>query len=63
MPAMFIYILGFFACSALIIFSGTRLANYGDQIANLTGMGKAWLGLVLMASITSFQNWLTGLVP
>lgn len=61
MPAMFIYILGFFACSALIIFSGTRLANYGDQIANLTGMGKAWLGLVLMASITSLPELVNGI--
>ena len=61
MPPVLLTILGFGACSALIIFSGARLSKYGDIIADLTGMGKAWLGLILMASITSLPELVTGI--
>lgn len=61
MPPVLLTILGFLACSALIIFSGARLSKYGDIIANITGIGKAWLGLVLMASITSLPELVTGI--
>lgn len=53
--------IGFLGCSALIIFSGSKLSKYGDIIADLTGMGKAWLGLVLMAAITSLPEMITGI--
>lgn len=60
METIYIQILGFCLCAAIIIFSGTKLSYYGDQIAELTGMGKAWVGLVLMASVTSLPELITG---
>jgi cation:H+ antiporter len=61
MENMYIQILGFCFCAAIIIFSGTKLSYYGDQIAELTGMGKAWVGLILMASVTSLPELITGI--
>lgn len=61
MENLYINSLGFAACAAVIIFSGTKLSFYGDKIADLTGMGKAWVGLVLMASVTSLPELITGI--
>ncbi len=54
-------IVGFLSCAALIVFSGSRLSYYGDRIAELTGWGRAWLGLILMAAVTSLPELLTGI--
>jgi cation:H+ antiporter len=51
----------FFVCTSLIIYSGTRLAKYGDIIAEKTGLGGAWTGLVLMSSVTSLPELVTGI--
>lgn len=48
-------------CAAVIIYGGTKLSFYGDKIAELTGMGKAWVGLILMASVTSLPELITGI--
>lgn len=53
--------LGFFACTAVIVYSGTRLARYGDIIAEKTGLGRAWIGLTLMATVTSLPELVTGI--
>ena len=58
---MLITILGFLLCAAVIFFSGTKLAHYGDQMAELTGMGKAWFGLIMMASVTSLPELFVGI--
>lgn len=61
MNTLFLNITGFIACAAVIIYSGTKLSYYGDKIADLTGMGKAWVGLILMASVTSLPELITGI--
>jgi cation:H+ antiporter len=61
MPPLLLYIAGFLACATLIVFSGSRLSKYGDIIADLTGMGKAWIGLILMAAITTLPELVTGI--
>lgn len=53
--------LGFLACTAVIVYSGTRLSKYGDIIAEKTGLGRAWIGVVLMASVTSLPELVTGI--
>jgi cation:H+ antiporter len=58
---MYLDIIGFIACAVVIIYSGTRLSFYGDKIGELTGMGKAWVGLILMASVTSLPELITGI--
>ncbi len=49
------------ACAIVIIYSGAKLSFYGDKIADLTGMGKAWIGLILMSSVTSLPELITGI--
>jgi len=51
--------LGFALCLAAILFAGTRLARYGDAIAEKTGMGRIWIGLVLIAVITTMPELVT----
>lgn len=49
------------ACTALIVFSGAKLSRYGDILAGKTGLGRTWIGVVLMASVTSLPELITGL--
>jgi len=53
--------LGFFVCALLIFFAGRKLSFYGDLIAVRTGLGKAWIGLILMASVTSLPELMVGI--
>lgn len=53
--------LGFIICTSLILYSGSRLSRYGDVIAEKTGLARAWIGLVLMASVTSLPELVTGI--
>lgn len=41
--------------------SGIHLSKYGDIIAEKTGLGKTWIGVVLMASVTSLPESVTGI--
>jgi cation:H+ antiporter len=52
--------LGFILCTSVIVYSGTKLSRYGDVIAEKTGLGKVWIGMVLMASVTSLPELVTG---
>lgn len=56
---MFIW-LQFIVCLAIITVAGTKLAKYGDLIAEKTGLGRVWIGVVLLASITSLPELATG---
>ena len=51
----------FIAAGVVIFFAGRKLSYYGNRIADLTGMGKAWLGLILMAAITSLPELMVGI--
>jgi cation:H+ antiporter len=53
--------LQFLACTAVIVFAGTRLTEYSDVIAEKTGLGRTWIGVVLMASVTSLPELMTGI--
>jgi len=52
---------GFVICAVIIFLAGKRLSYYGDVIADLTGLGKAWIGLILMASVTSLPELMVGI--
>jgi cation:H+ antiporter len=54
--------LQFIFCTTLILFSGSKLSFYGDVIAEKTGMGRTWIGIMLMASVTSLPELMTGSV-
>lgn len=53
--------LAFILCAALIVICGANLSRYGDVIAEKTGLGRAWIGLILMASVTSLPELITGI--
>lgn len=53
--------IGFIVCTSMIVYSGTKLSQYGDIIAEKTGLGRAWIGVVLMASVTSLPELVTGI--
>jgi cation:H+ antiporter len=48
-------------CLAAIGFAGVRLSHYGDIIAEKSGMSRGWIGLILMATVTSLPELVTGL--
>jgi cation:H+ antiporter len=51
---------GFLSSAAAIVFCGSRLSKYGDIIAEKTGLGRTWIGVLLMASVTSLPELVTG---
>lgn len=53
--------LEFLLLSLIIIICGTKLSKYGDILAEKTKIGGAWIGLILMASITSLPELTTGI--
>lgn len=53
--------IAFFVCTSAIVYSGIRLSRYGDVIAEKTGLGRTWVGVVLMASVTSLPELITGI--
>lgn len=53
--------LEFGICVAIIAIAGSKLSNYGNLIAEKTGMGGTLVGLVLLATVTSLPELITGI--
>ena len=53
--------LQFGICAAVILLAGVKLSYYGDIIAEKTGLGRTWIGVVLLASVTSLPELITGI--
>jgi cation:H+ antiporter len=53
--------LQFALCAALIGAAGYQLSRYGDAIALRTGMSGSWIGLALLATVTSLPELATGI--
>ena len=51
----------FIFCVLVIFFSGRTIARYGDIIAHKTGLGGMWIGVVLLALVTSLPELFTGI--
>lgn len=49
------------ACAAVLTVAGARLSRNGDIIADKTGISGSWVGLVLLAGVTSLPELVTGL--
>lgn len=58
---MILDFLGFSLCALLIFYHGMKLSYYGDQISLKSGLGKVWVGLILMASVTSLPELMIGI--
>lgn len=53
--------ISFGACLALVGFAGPVLSRNGDIIAARTGLSGSWIGLILVAAITSLPELITGI--
>lgn len=51
----------FAVCAAILTVAGERLSRNGDIIAEKTGISGSWVGLVLLAGVTSLPELVTGL--
>lgn len=50
----------FLGCALLIGVAGPTLSRNGDIIADRTGLSASWIGLVLLGTVTSLPELLTG---
>jgi len=53
--------LKFIICAAIIFFAGSKLTKYGDAIGEKTGLCRAWIGIVLLAAVTSLPELANGI--
>lgn len=51
---------GFLVCVLAILYAGSKLSYYGDMLADVMGWGKMWMGMILMAGVTSLPELVTG---
>ena len=49
----------FVACAVIIIIAGTKLTRYSDTIADKTGLGKTFVGILFLAVATSIPEMAT----
>jgi cation:H+ antiporter len=52
--------LEFLICLVLIAVAGYRLSLYGDMIAEKLALSRSWIGVVMVASVTSLPELVTG---
>ncbi|HEU0291826.1 MAG TPA: hypothetical protein VFR47_03775 [Anaerolineales bacterium] len=50
----------FLLCAGLVFWAGSLLSKYGDVIAEKTGLGRVWLGAILIAGVTSLPELASG---
>lgn len=50
----------FAICAGVIFYAGSQLSVLADAIAEKTGLGRNWIGLVLLATVTSLPELITG---
>jgi cation:H+ antiporter len=51
----------FALCVALIWAAGVRLSRYGDVIAEKANLSRTWVGVILLATVTSLPELVTGI--
>jgi len=51
----------FSVCATLIGMAGATLSRYADIISDKTGFSRGWIGLVLLATVTSLPELITGI--
>lgn len=49
----------FLLSAAVIVMAGTKLSRHGDEIAEHSGLGRLWIGVVLVAAATSLPEVFT----
>ncbi len=54
-----LHAIAFVASGAVVVVAGSLLTRYADRIAELTGIGRLWVGAVLLAAATSLPELTT----
>ena len=52
--------MAFALCALVIGVAGYQLSRYADRIADLTGLSRGWIGMILLATATSLPELFTG---
>jgi cation:H+ antiporter len=52
--------LEYMVCATLIIAAAVVLSRYSDVLAEKTGLGRAWIGAILLAGVTSLPELASG---
>ncbi len=47
-------------CATLIVLPATVLSRYSDVLAEKTGLGRVWIGAMLLADVTSSPELASG---
>ncbi|MBI5190164.1 MAG: sodium:calcium antiporter [Nitrospirae bacterium] len=58
---MLFLVLTFILCTAVIVVSATGLSRYADLLAEMTGIGKVWIGMTAVAVATSLPELSAGI--
>ncbi|MBU4140285.1 MAG: sodium:calcium antiporter, partial [Candidatus Omnitrophica bacterium] len=53
---MFLLWLKFIVCAAVVVFSGYRICIYGEKIGQLIKLSRTFVGLMLLAVVTSLPE-------
>ncbi|MCK5780784.1 MAG: hypothetical protein KAH04_07160 [Psychrilyobacter sp.] len=56
-----LYIIIFALLAGFIILVGKKLSLYGDAIGDLMGIEKSWIGIVMLAGVTSLPEMVTSI--
>ncbi|HBE72791.1 MAG TPA: hypothetical protein DDW31_01600 [candidate division Zixibacteria bacterium] len=51
----------FLALIAVIVLAGTKLSRYGDALGEKMGLSGSWIGVVLLAAVTSLPEMFAGI--
>ncbi|MDV6343200.1 sodium:calcium antiporter [Nitrosomonas sp. Is37] len=54
--------LEFLLCLSVIGYAGVKLSVFGDVIADKTGLGGSWVGVIMLATVTSLPELVTGVI-
>jgi cation:H+ antiporter len=57
---MYLIWLQFLVCTSVIGVAGYQLSRYGDVIAERTGLGRTLVGVIMVATVTSLPELVTG---
>ncbi len=49
----FVVTLGTAVVGFIIVIAGSKLSQYGDKLADVSGLSSSWIGMILLATITS----------
>lgn len=58
---MILLVIQFLVIASVIVLTGSQLCRYADVIAEKTGLGRTWVGVFLVATITSLPELATGI--